>query len=225
MKFIHIVFAVVLSTFVSVSHAGILKLVVENGILMGADNVLVKGSLYSGGLYNVRFLDGTCAELFSGCDENSDFLPGSMNRSGLGYAVKALGDYVFVDGVEGQFDSDSRLTNGCVRVERKNQCGVYAPYEYVVDTDGGVYVRTLLGVNANSVELGFDFDYGPRAGLDWFFEYHVLDYDKVERSAFAGVQVTWAVWSVATEVSAPGAGLMMLLGIAGLLVSRRHKQP
>lgn len=222
MKFIHIVFAVVLSTFVSVSHAGILKLVVENGILMGADNVLVKGSYYSGGLYNVRFLDGTCAELFSGCDENSDFLPGSMNRSGLGYAVKALGDYVFVDGVEGQFDSDSRLTNGCVRVERKNQCGVYAPYEYVLDSDGVFKLLTLSGVNANSVELGFEFDYG---GRDRFFEYNVLVYDNVERSAFAGVQVTWAVWSVATEVSAPGAGLMMLLGIAGLLVSRRHKQP
>ena len=38
----------------------------------------------------------------------------------------------------------------------------------------------------------------------------------------AAVQFTSAAWSVATEVS---AGLMMLLGLAGLLVSRRHKQP
>ena len=156
MKFIHIVFAVVLSTFVSVSHAGILKLIVENGILMGADNVLVKGFDYSGGLYNVRFLDGTCAELFSGCDENSDFFPGSMNIVGLDYAVEALGDYVFVDGVEGQFDSDSRLTNGCVRVERKKRCRVNMPFDHGYNPDGSDYLRAFSGTNANSDEVRFD---------------------------------------------------------------------
>lgn len=224
MKFIHIVFAVVLSTFVSVSHAGILKLIVENGILMGADNVLVKGSGYSGGLYNVRFLDGTCAELFSGCDKNSDFLPGSMNYAGLLAASKALGDYVFVDGIEGQFDSDSRLTNGCVRSERKKQCSVFAPHRYFYDTDGSSWVATMWSRNANGDGIGFD---GVCAAgfCEDYYDQSVKNIEVDSGFNFPGDQGTWAVWSVATEVSAPGAGLMMLFGIAGLLVSRRHKQP
>lgn len=224
MKFIHIVFAVVLSTFVSVSHAGILKLIVENGILMGADNVLVKGSGYSGGLYNVRFLDGTCAELFSGCDENSDFLPGSMNIAGLLWASKALGDYVFVDGVEGQFDSESRLTNGCVRLKRKKQCNVFAPYGILHYPDGSSDLVVYRSQNANSDEVGFDGSCYAGECVDLFSEADVVvNWGRLHY--LSGYQRTWAVWSVATEVSAPGAGLMMLLGIAGLLVSRRHKQP
>jgi hypothetical protein len=217
-KFIHIVFAVVLSTFVSVSHAGILKLNVENGILMGANNVLVNGSFY-----NVRFLDGTCAELFSGCDENSDFFPGSMNIEDLDDAVEALGDYVFVDGGEGQFDSDSRLTNGCVRVERKKRCMVYVPHTYLLDSDGVYKVLAWGGRNANSIEVGFDGVCEAGFCVDRFASVIQQVFDV--GFALPGDQGTWAVWSVATEVSAPGAGLMMLLGIAGLLGSRRHKQP
>jgi hypothetical protein len=35
---------------------------------MGASDVLVDGSLY-----DVQFLDGTCIDLYDGCDEVSDF--------------------------------------------------------------------------------------------------------------------------------------------------------
>ena len=43
------------------------ELVVVDGALMGANEVEVNGALY-----DVRFLDGTCIELFAGCDELSD---------------------------------------------------------------------------------------------------------------------------------------------------------
>ena len=41
---------------------------VVGGQLMGASNVLVDGNLY-----DVQFLDGTCIDLYNGCDEASDF--------------------------------------------------------------------------------------------------------------------------------------------------------
>ena len=39
-----------------------------NGKLAGAKNLLVEGNLF-----NVSFVDGTCASVFSGCDSPSDF--------------------------------------------------------------------------------------------------------------------------------------------------------
>ena len=41
---------------------------VVGGQLMGASGVDVGGILY-----DVEFLDGTCIDLFSGCDESADF--------------------------------------------------------------------------------------------------------------------------------------------------------
>jgi hypothetical protein len=41
---------------------------VSGGQLLGAHNVDVLGTLY-----DVTFLNGTCIDLFSGCDEPSDF--------------------------------------------------------------------------------------------------------------------------------------------------------
>ena len=79
---------------------------VIDGQLHGASGVLVDGSLY-----DVQFLDGTCIDLYNGCTDVSDFtFPTSASAI---LASQALLDQVFLDGVDGQFDSAPSLTNGC----------------------------------------------------------------------------------------------------------------
>ena len=60
------VLAVVLVLVASSAQAATLNVV--GGQLLGASDVLVDGSLY-----NVEFLDGTCIDLYNGCDDVSDF--------------------------------------------------------------------------------------------------------------------------------------------------------
>ena len=58
--------AAVLVLMASGAQAATLDIV--GGQLMGASGVLVDGNPY-----DVEFVDGTCIDLFSGCDEASDF--------------------------------------------------------------------------------------------------------------------------------------------------------
>lgn len=94
------------------SYANAANLDVRGGILFGATDVLVNGLAY-----DVAFVDGTCADVYSGCDEVADFPFISATRSdtlALGVAaLTALSDQVFVDSPLGAFDSDPTLTNGC----------------------------------------------------------------------------------------------------------------
>ena len=80
------------------SGAQAVTLNVVGGQLMGASGVDVGGTLY-----NVEFLDGTCIDLYSGCDENTDFTIDSEASALL--ASQALLDQVFLDVSEGSFDS------------------------------------------------------------------------------------------------------------------------
>jgi hypothetical protein len=64
---------------------------VVGGQLVGASDVLVGGSLY-----DVEFLDGTCIDLFTGCDELSDFTFG--NGTAADAASVALSEQVFLGG-------------------------------------------------------------------------------------------------------------------------------
>ena len=79
---------------------------VVGGQLMGASGVDVGGTLY-----DVEFVDGTCIELFTGCDDVSDFT--FQNAADALLAAQALIDSVFLDLPSGNFASDPTLTNGC----------------------------------------------------------------------------------------------------------------
>ncbi len=69
-------------------------LIVSGGILQGATGVVV-----GGGTYDVSFVDGTCAALFTGCDEVTDF---PFQTTGAATdAAQALLDSVFLEGVSG----------------------------------------------------------------------------------------------------------------------------
>ena len=93
---------------------------INAGILTGALNVDVGGSLY-----DVEFLDGSCVTLFSGCDEAADFIFQTEAEALL--AVQALLDQVFVDGPQGNFDSQPLLTAGCQGAG--DSCTAAVPFE------------------------------------------------------------------------------------------------
>jgi hypothetical protein len=197
MKVVKVICALLICGFVSVSHAGILKLNVENGILTGADNVSVNGSLY-----NVRFLDGTCIDLFNGCDEDSDFLFNSEATAGA--AADALFAQVFEGG---QFLTSWTLIAGCGSEEL---CSIYTPHGSVATgTPFGEVMSCRLSIFKDGVFRGGCLDTGLN-GPD--ADFGVFDY------------YVYAVWTEAVEASAPGTAMILLMGIAGLLVSHRRKQ-
>ena len=152
-----------------------------SGILTGAENVNVNGTLY-----NVQFLDGTCATLFSGCDSNSDFT--FTTSSDAQAAAQALLDQVFLDGLLGSFDANPALTQGCTD---PSLCDAIVPYAFdTIDFFAGAAENRLAGGIPDDVALLF----GP-PGFD---------------SSVVG-QVTWAVF---TPVSVPEPGSIYIFAFA-----------
>ena len=90
-----------------------------NGELLGADGVLVNGTAY-----DVRFVDGTCAEVFGVCD-SAHFTFTTVDAAIA--ATTALLNDVFVDGAAGQFNSKPELTAGC-ELSPVGSCVAVTPY-------------------------------------------------------------------------------------------------
>ena len=103
---------------VSGAYAAPILEVSSDGRLTGASGVEVGGALY-----DVAFKDGTCAGLFSGCDQAADFQFKSKTEGEA--ASLALENQVFVDGLAGLFDSAPRATLGCEYLEH---CAIYTPF-------------------------------------------------------------------------------------------------
>jgi hypothetical protein len=100
--------------FTSPSQAALLQ-IDSNGILTGATGVLVEGAYY-----DVTFVDGSCINLFSGCNESSDFNFTTQNSAVA--AAQAILDQVFI----GMYDENPYITFGC-RINT-GACGVTIPY-------------------------------------------------------------------------------------------------
>jgi len=88
----------------------------SQGQLTGATGVVVNSVVY-----DVEFIDGTCADLYSGCDSLTDF-PFSQGESAD--AAFALLSQVFLNTPDGAFDDIPNLTRGC---ERQLNCKVLTP--------------------------------------------------------------------------------------------------
>ncbi len=78
----------------------------STGQLLGAFNVRVDGTFF-----DVTFKDGTCRELFDGCDDATDFT--FRTESAAIAAGTALLTQVLVNGPSGRFDSEPFRATGC----------------------------------------------------------------------------------------------------------------
>lgn len=96
---------------------------VSNGQLIGAQNVEVNGALFF-----VSFVEGTCIDIFSGCDDaEEDFT--FTTQAAANEASQALLDQVLIDNGDHSFDSVPGLTTGCTnRPPDFDDCDVFTPY-------------------------------------------------------------------------------------------------
>jgi hypothetical protein len=164
-------------------------LVVSGGQLLGASDVDVNGTLY-----DVEFLDGTCVALFGGCDEVSDFT--FHTEYDARDASRALLNEVFIDGVEGPFDTRAELTFGC---NDTTMCNAVTPYGLVVRNT--IMVFRAVNHNTETQDLITANTTGKK-----------LDYATYSSSVYA-------VWTVVPE---PGTGLLVGLGLVALCARGRR---
>jgi hypothetical protein len=178
-------------------------LLVEGGLLIGANRVDVLGTSY-----DVRFVDGSCVSVFSGCDELSDFA--FTDRASARAAAQALMADVFVDVGPGQeFDSRPELTRGCVR---PSSCAAHTPFA-PERFDGSLPAWGVAAASANNADMS-------NSSADGEFDGNLRSRNNAEVD-------TWARWTLsptATPVSTPGtlASAALALGLLALTQRRRR---
>lgn len=166
----------------------------SNGILIGATGVNVEGTFY-----DVSFLSGTCASLFTGCNDSSDFDFTTSTSSHA--AAQALIDQVFLNVAAGQFDNNSALTLGCYST---TYCITLIPY-----------YSSVSSVLASAL---FNDSYGPDATA-----LGQINFD--EPAGFGGSNYArFTLSSVSAAVPETSTWAMMLLGFGAMGVSLRGRR-
>jgi hypothetical protein len=181
------------------ANADPVLLINGSGMLTGARNVDVGGTLY-----DVTFVDGTCIDVFAGCDAASHFNFATFAEAAA--AANALLGQVFIDGPAGNFDTHPDLTFGCTD---PFVCAAAIPTG--ITTGGGVVpggvVFGALAYNAVSGNLVTNFNF-------------LQDFD-TSASGNVNAQVVWAKFTAAQPVPEPAS--LMLLG-SGLAIVRRRRR-
>ena len=161
-----------------------------NDQLLGADNVLVNGMLY-----DVRFMDGTCVSLYTGCDDVSDFLFQTPVTATA--ALQALTDMFAAT----NYTPTPGVFSGC-EDSKSDVCNIVNPY------------KRNSGNQASAERLVY------RPG----FRNVVFStmFDVEDDSTIAG-RTNFAVWKTAVKVNSPSTVAIFALGLLGL-ASRRFKK-
>jgi hypothetical protein len=171
----------------------------SSGQLLGASNVSFRGLAY-----DVSFEDGTCAAIFSGCNDASDFA--FTNATTAEWASLALANIVFRDIPSvGSFDSDPSLTRGCGTI----RCYIITPYLRASTTEFSSSTFKNAGY--------FETDGTP--DLDFGVNFSTVSISNADN----GAQTVFAIWTPVTATSPVpipaaiwlfGSGLLGLVGIA-----------
>jgi hypothetical protein len=178
-------------------------LVLDGGQLIGADGITFDGYTAS-----VRFVEGTCAGLFDGCDAASDLAFGAVSNSlteavDLGaVANSALREQVFA--ANPIYDTNPQLTFGC-EVGTISWCKIWTPvYPLLSGNVSAIQLQNRTADLANDVAVGQGIDPTGFDSSDW--QQHV-----------------YASWTL-TAVPLPAAGPLFLsaIGAFGLLGTRRR---
>ena len=150
-------------------------LVDGNGRLTGATGVEVAGVMY-----DVAFVEGTCIDLFSGCDEQSDFTFGTQGEALA--ASQVLLDAVLLDGGQGAFDTAPDQTFGCEGTTATSSCVMATPFTTFLA--GGSFPAVHVGVvrNFGSDLNDADFVHDPGG--------YLADFDSVPSEHFVWVRWT-----------------------------------
>ncbi len=194
------------------------------GTLLGASNVQVGDFLY-----DVNFVDGSCAGLFDGCDDTSDF-----DFQTLDDAV-AAGSALLEQVLIGRFDFEYFDVAGCA-VNANEVCIALVPFatSVVVPTpfypNGDIsYVQTrnyaatqdVLGLSPLvAVPGNDDSDYVVADG-----GFREADYDPSGNSCseLCENQVTYARFSVTGTVPEPTTTALLALGLFGVGAAARRR--
>ncbi len=183
--------------------------------LVGAQNINVDGTPY-----NVEFKDGTCIELFGGCNELSDFT--FTTEAEVKAALQSLLDQVLLDinDIGQPFDSTPYLTEGCVSASPAH-CDIQTPFGFGDQINGDPGVKYFLARNGGANITDFQFFDGVRGEFTGD-----PAYDTASTNATLGQFETWAVWSPYPVSPVPVPAALWLFGTAliGLVgFSKRRK--
>jgi hypothetical protein len=178
----------------SLAHAEPVLLVDASGFLTGARHVAVGGTFY-----DVSFIEGTCSEVFAGCDDASDFQFATDEDASA--AAGALLGRVFVDVPSvGRFDTQPELTFGCTD---PSLCIAAIPAG--IGSPGGV-VFGQLAYNTARGDLVTNFNF-------------LFDFN-----ASADEGAVWARFTPAAPVPEPGSLLLVGSGLSAAVATLRRRK-
>ena len=169
-------------------------LITDNGQLLGADNININGSIF-----DVRFVDGVCADLFGGICSRSNFTFQSQ-ADGIS-AAAALVDQIFNTVAGSPFDIDPELIFGCTNTI---SCQILIP----INIFPGLLLNSAVVGNSN----------GPGAGAGATTNIRTGDSLALDtRRVFASFTP-----SISASVPEPSIIFILLGGVFGLWMKRRQ---
>ena len=182
------------------NYANSVNLLIEDSQLIGADGISFDGLFFS-----VRFKEGTCAEIFNGCDDKSDLLFQSLTSTNIEAkdlaiaANTALLEQVF-DSYQ-LYDDNATLTFGCEAGtnEALNRCGIHTPAYTFNET---VSVSGLTNYDNPS----------QKDIVTWGGGLSISGYSTIPLDPNAPDRHVYAVWNVAM-VPLPMTSVLFISGI------------
>ena len=186
-------------------------LVIENGQLVGADSIVFDG--FTG---SVKFVEGTCVDLFNGCDEPSDIVFESLTSTNTQARDLALAaNSALLEQVFDAFplyDENIALTFGCEEgaFVALGRCTLITPYDY---TDNGTVVAVQLTNRDDNSALDT---------VTWGQGYSATG-STIPLNSNSPDRLVYASWTV-NPVPLPAAVWLFGSGLIGLVGLARRKK-